>query len=189
MAQCLCEGPETNVYVGLGCTKDGGRGRWHRGGPSSPGGNAPSPRNNSLGHPLEVELSGPFLRSVGVVHFQGLLQTPQDQLLVPTARLAASTDPEARAQHSSAAFSWSKRAPFAVTPSELDRTGNKITELARKAPRVTAREGSAPRPGPRLLRPPAAACVPPGRRETLQNPPTGPWYHPHLQQAGQTLVP
>lgn len=90
LAQCLCEGPETNVYVGLGCTKDGGRGRWHRGGPSSPGGNAPSPRNNSLGHPVEVELSGPFLRSVGVVHFQGLLQTPQDQLLVPTAGLAAS---------------------------------------------------------------------------------------------------
>lgn len=188
MAQCLCEGPETNVYVGLGCTKDGGRGRWHRGGPSSPGGNAPSPRN-SLGHPLEVELSGPFLRSVGVVHFQGLLQTPQDQLLVPTARLAASTDPEACAQHSSTAFSWSKRSPFAVTPSELDRTGNKMTELARKAPRVTAREGSAPRPGPSAPEASSRRLSPPGRRETLQNPPTGPWYHPHLQQAGQTLVP
>lgn len=176
------------MYVGLGCTKDGGRGRWHRGGPSSPGGNAPSPRN-SLGHPLEVELSGPFLRSVGVVHFQGLLQTPQDQLLVPTARLAASTDPEACAQHSSTAFSWSKRSPFAVTPSELDRTGNKMTELARKAPRVTAREGSAPRPGPSAPEASSRRLSPPGRRETLQNPPTGPWYHPHLQQAGQMLVP
>lgn len=147
------------------------------------------PPETSLGHPLEVELSGPFLRSVGVVHLQGLLQTPQDKLLAPTAGLAASMDSEARAQHSSAAVSWLMLSPFAVTPSELDRTGNEITELARKAPRVPAGEGSAPALGPSSLRPPAAFGVLPGRWETLQNPPTCPWYHPHLQQAGQTLLP
>lgn len=36
-----------------GAAKTGGRGRWHRGGPSSPGGNAPSSRNKSW---------SPFLR-------------------------------------------------------------------------------------------------------------------------------
>lgn len=62
----------------------------------------------------------------------------------------ASMDAEACAQHSSAVF-LPTLSPFAVTPSELDRTGNKVTELARKAPRVTLCEGSTPDPGPWLF--------------------------------------